>query len=131
MGNGDLISFWHDPQGGNAPLRLQFPSLFQVFVQRDVSVGGMSEWYNGDWVWDLSWRRELLEWELALRESFLNFLVFLYPKRRITKLGVMILRFFFPVKTGYHFLLMRGNNGGDGISLDHSPCSCLKILGTS
>jgi len=35
-----------------------------LFVQRDVSVGGMSEWYNGDCVLDLCWRRDLLEWEL-------------------------------------------------------------------
>lgn len=55
--------FWHDRWLGDIPLRLKFPRLFDLAVEKDCSVGNMegSGWgIDGEaWVW----RRRLFAWE--------------------------------------------------------------------
>ncbi|GAU51714.1 hypothetical protein TSUD_265630 [Trifolium subterraneum] len=74
VGNGLLTYFWFEPWLGGIPLRVQYPRLFQVSQQRDSKVGEMGNWVNGDWRWDLSWRRELFVWEVGLLDDLLRVL---------------------------------------------------------
>ncbi|MCI41745.1 hypothetical protein A2U01_0062979, partial [Trifolium medium] len=63
-----MTSFWFDPWLGGAPLRTQFQRLFQVSAQSTSMVREMGRWFEGQWVWDLRWRRKLFVWELNLLE---------------------------------------------------------------
>ncbi|GAU49886.1 hypothetical protein TSUD_408250 [Trifolium subterraneum] len=57
---------------GGSPLRVQYLRLFQASQLRNSKVQEMGEWENGQWVWDLVWRRELFVWEVALFEDLLG-----------------------------------------------------------
>lgn len=46
------------------PLRVKFPRLYQVSIQKEFVVGNMGQWCNGVWHWDLKWRRNLFQLEL-------------------------------------------------------------------
>ncbi|GAU37584.1 hypothetical protein TSUD_395560 [Trifolium subterraneum] len=45
------------------------PRLFQVSDQSASTVGEMDSWVEGQWVWELRWRRDLFVWELNILES--------------------------------------------------------------
>ncbi|GAU25978.1 hypothetical protein TSUD_166610 [Trifolium subterraneum] len=63
-----MTSFWFDPWLGGTPLRTQFQRLFQVSTQSTSTVREMGKWVEGQWLWDLRWRRDLFVWELNLLE---------------------------------------------------------------
>ncbi|GAU33515.1 hypothetical protein TSUD_386600 [Trifolium subterraneum] len=69
VGNGRMTSFWFDPWLGGILLKTQFQRLFQVSAQSTNMVSEMGNWVEGQWVWDLRWRRDLFVWELNLLES--------------------------------------------------------------
>ncbi|GAU10758.1 hypothetical protein TSUD_424790, partial [Trifolium subterraneum] len=69
VGNGHMTSFWFDPWLGGTPLRTQFQRLFPVSTQSTSTVREMDMWFEGQWLWDLRWRRYLFVWELNLLES--------------------------------------------------------------
>ncbi|GAU15735.1 hypothetical protein TSUD_235480 [Trifolium subterraneum] len=70
VGNGRMTSFWFGPRLGGIPLKTQFQRLFQVSTQSTNMMSEMGNWVEGQWVWDLRWRRDLFVWELNLLESF-------------------------------------------------------------
>ncbi|MCH94887.1 hypothetical protein A2U01_0015856 [Trifolium medium] len=72
VGNGLLTSFWFEPWSGGTLLREQYSRLFQVSQQRDSKVGEMGNWVNGEWKWDLLWRKELFVWEEDLLENLMG-----------------------------------------------------------
>jgi len=55
--------FWLDNWVGGAPLRVQFPRLFDLAENKGVTVREMERrgWVDGGGVWE--WRRRLLAWE--------------------------------------------------------------------
>jgi len=63
VGGGGSTYFWLDNWVGGAPLRVQFPRLFDLTQDKGATVREMEEkgWAvgGGDWVW----RRRLLAWE--------------------------------------------------------------------
>ncbi|GAU37868.1 hypothetical protein TSUD_22840 [Trifolium subterraneum] len=69
VGNGHMTSFWFDPWLGGTPLRTQFQRLFLVSTQSTSTVREMGRWVEGQWIWDLRWRRYLFVWELNILES--------------------------------------------------------------
>jgi hypothetical protein len=66
--NGRMTSFWFDLWLGGVPLRIEFQRLFQVSAESASTVGEMGSWVEGQWAWDLRWRRDLFVWELNLLE---------------------------------------------------------------
>ncbi|MCI08317.1 putative ribonuclease H protein, partial [Trifolium medium] len=70
----DAILDWFDPWLVGALLRTQFQRLFQVSDQSASTVGEMGSWVEGQWVWDLRWRRDLFVWEFNLLESLQDIL---------------------------------------------------------
>lgn len=63
IGDGRSIRFWHDKWASVGPLRRAFQRLFMVSSQGDAMVNQMGNWVDNEWVWHLSWRRRLYDWE--------------------------------------------------------------------
>jgi len=63
VGDGDRTFFWTDNWVGGVPLRVQFPRLFDLAVDKWVTVKEMENrgWMDGGGAWE--WRRCLLAWE--------------------------------------------------------------------
>ena len=63
VGDGRDTLFWYDKWVGDIPLRIQFPRLFELAVEKEcrVEIMGRRGWEvdGGAWVW----RRRLFEWE--------------------------------------------------------------------
>ncbi|GKD91459.1 hypothetical protein Tco_1366966, partial [Tanacetum coccineum] len=58
MGNGYNTRFWLDKWvGENVALCGNFPRLFRLEIDKDISVGEKRCWRDGGWVWDWSWTR--------------------------------------------------------------------------
>jgi hypothetical protein len=72
VGDGTNTLFWYDNWAGGIPLRLKFPRLFDLVVNKDCSVAEMSRlgWMENGRGW--VWRRRLLAWEEdTVRECYL------------------------------------------------------------
>lgn len=57
VGDGRDALFWHDIWVGDIPLKIKFPRLFELSVDKEWSVTEANE------VWDGVWRRRLFAWE--------------------------------------------------------------------
>lgn len=63
MGDGSSIRFWYDNWCPSSPLNISFPRMFSTSLQREDYVSQMGEWVDEAWRWNLSWRRNLFDWE--------------------------------------------------------------------
>ena len=63
VGNGNSIFFWHDKWCDQGPLKGAFPRLFSISTQRNYFIAHMGSWHEGSWAWNLTWRRNLYDWE--------------------------------------------------------------------
>jgi hypothetical protein len=66
MGCGNSIKFWKDIWVDNISLEHRFPRLFSISTQKDAMVQNVGSWMNGEWRWELTWRRNFFVWEEAL-----------------------------------------------------------------
>lgn len=75
VGRGDSTFFWTYNWVGGVSLRVQFPRLFDLAVNKWVTVKEMESrgWVDGGGAWE--WRRHLLTWE---EESVTNFSLLLH-----------------------------------------------------
>jgi hypothetical protein len=78
VGNGNLTSFWNEHWIGDQTLRQRFPRLFGISMHRDDMIGNMGSWVDGDWQWELQWRRRFFAWE---DEQYREFLEIIAPFR--------------------------------------------------
>ena len=63
VGDGSDILFWFDKWVGNIPLRLKYPRLFELTVDKNCKVADMRRlgWADDGRAW--VWRRRLFAWE--------------------------------------------------------------------
>lgn len=57
LGNGEDMAFWHNKWLCNDKLKVIFPSLFDITVDKEWSVGAHGYWKDGRWRWSISWER--------------------------------------------------------------------------
>lgn len=67
-------SFWRDKWLGDTPLKERFPRLFLVSLQKDEIVANIGFWDGMLWHWNLTWRRNLFQWELQPLDNLLTIL---------------------------------------------------------
>ncbi|KAL5182601.1 Calmodulin-binding transcription activator 5 [Glycine soja] len=73
LGRGDKFLFWEDPWGDEGvPLKDQFPELFSISSQRDLTVAEVGSWTENGWVWNMVWRRHLFDNEVQLASKFID-----------------------------------------------------------
>ncbi|KAL8547384.1 hypothetical protein ACS0TY_006926 [Phlomoides rotata] len=56
---GRETEFWNDWWVGSEPLLVSFNRLFRVSNQQYCSIFEMGRWDEGEWEWELSWKRSL------------------------------------------------------------------------
>lgn len=64
LGSGVSTLFWYDRWCECGILKQLFPRLFELSLQQENLVAQMGMWYDGGWVWDFQWRRDLYSWEI-------------------------------------------------------------------
>ncbi|KAF1877091.1 hypothetical protein Lal_00033648, partial [Lupinus albus] len=73
LGSSREVSFWSDLWVRGCILKSSFARLYQVSIDKDVSVSSIGEWRNGVWTWNLSWR-SLFLWEQEEYGKLIRFL---------------------------------------------------------
>jgi hypothetical protein len=63
VGDGKGTLFWHDIWMGEIPLKIKFPRLFALSVNKECSVEEMVRVMGADGGRECLWRRRLLAWE--------------------------------------------------------------------
>ena len=75
VGDGRYVRFWEDVWVGDVSLKQKYGRLWSISEQRGLAVAGCGSWEGVVWRWDLTWRRELFEWEKELSLSLLQDIV--------------------------------------------------------
>jgi len=75
IGEGKDILFWEDRWLNGESLKSSFPRFFSISSSKNAKVSELGYWSNGDWVWQLSWRRSFFEWEKSLAEQLRQLLL--------------------------------------------------------
>jgi hypothetical protein len=74
VGDGTMISFWHDLWVGNMTLKATFSALFGIAAAKDASVANNLEFLGGSNQWNVSFAREAHDWEVDVFASFFQIL---------------------------------------------------------
>ncbi|XP_039065107.1 uncharacterized protein LOC120210455 [Hibiscus syriacus] len=64
IGNGKSISFWNDSWLGEVPLKLLFPRIFVLSSNKLGHVADFGSFELSGWVWNVTTRRNLCDWEV-------------------------------------------------------------------
>ena len=64
VGNGKSVRFWLDRWCEAGALKGLFPRLYSISLQKNLLISQMGMWHEGTWIWHLTWRRSLYEWEI-------------------------------------------------------------------
>lgn len=63
IGNGSSILFWQDNWCASGSFVKAFPRLFALSLQKNCFITQMGDWVDGEWSWNMCWRRTLFDWE--------------------------------------------------------------------
>ncbi|KAE8682317.1 Polynucleotide adenylyltransferase family protein isoform 4 [Hibiscus syriacus] len=63
-GNGHYVAFWNDAWLGEVPLKDLFPRLYTLSMNKEGKVVEFRESNAAGWVWDIQFRRNLVDWEV-------------------------------------------------------------------
>ena len=72
MGNGS-IRLWEDLKCNNQSLRECYPRIFALSVKKCGAVEEFGRWIDDKWVWEVSLRRDILDWEHFQWNNFSRF----------------------------------------------------------
>ncbi|XVF37794.1 hypothetical protein REPUB_Repub20aG0041400 [Reevesia pubescens] len=70
--DGSLLSFWEDEWVEGVVLKLSFPRIFALAVNKGKRVKEFGIRHNNLWSWDIVLRRNLFDWELHQWATFLS-----------------------------------------------------------
>ena len=71
VGNGDRIRFWEDLWRGDQPLGTQYPRLFRVVVDKNISISSVLG-PSRSFLWNLNFRRNLSDFEIEDLEGLMR-----------------------------------------------------------
>ncbi len=74
VGNGERVKFWYDQWCGDSPLKGAFPALFSIAADKEAAVADLMSIRNGKIHWEVTFVRNLQDWEIDALVSFLDLL---------------------------------------------------------
>jgi hypothetical protein len=80
-GDGFKIRFCDDVWCGDSPLKVAFPTLFDIVREKNAFVADHLDLSSGSTQWDVNFIRVAHDWELAIVASFFTLLYSLYGRR--------------------------------------------------
>ncbi|RZB91195.1 Vacuolar protein sorting-associated protein 54, chloroplastic [Glycine soja] len=73
VGGGEKIKFWKDKWlGEDYKLEQQYNQLFLISDQQNSTISNMGNFLQGNWCWDLKWRRNLFDYEQHIAVEFME-----------------------------------------------------------
>ncbi|GKV02160.1 hypothetical protein SLEP1_g14627 [Rubroshorea leprosula] len=63
VGEGNRVSFWSEPWVGNKTLRVAYPRLYELSMNKECKISDMGVWEGDKWCWKMEWRRERIRRE--------------------------------------------------------------------
>ena len=81
IGDGSRVKFWCDTWCGDQPLRDSFPNLYRLARVPDASVADHLQLLGPSHHWDVTFSRQVQDWELEMVSAFRE-LLYSYPIRR-------------------------------------------------
>jgi hypothetical protein len=72
VGNGYLTRFWSDAWINSSPLKVIYPRLYILSTKPNATIADMGNWEQGEWKWELAWRRQLFLFETEQVVSLLS-----------------------------------------------------------
>ncbi|KAK3217817.1 hypothetical protein Dsin_011787 [Dipteronia sinensis] len=73
VGRGDRAVIWNETSWDNMPLRVVFPRVFALAVNKTGAIKDFGHWAGSCWVWELKLRRPVFDWEHGQWECLRNF----------------------------------------------------------
>ena len=79
VGEGFRIKFWHDPWSSPSTLKVLYPALFAIAMNKEAMVSEMVDYApdGGGRSWNLRFRRAFQDWET---EIFYDFFAYISSK---------------------------------------------------
>ncbi|KAL9663373.1 hypothetical protein QQ045_018759 [Rhodiola kirilowii] len=71
LGNGNTLRFWDDTWLGDRPLKVSYKKLWSLALNKKAKVKEMGFWAEGNWLWQLKFRRSLYQWEEVKKDELL------------------------------------------------------------
>ncbi|GMI67617.1 hypothetical protein HRI_000431000 [Hibiscus trionum] len=72
VGNGKNVLFWTDIWIGNRALKDAYPRIYALASNKIGVIAEFGYFQEKKWHWNIELRRQILDWELTLWESFQN-----------------------------------------------------------
>ena len=73
MGGSEKFRFWEDPWTHNGmPLMEKYLRLYHISCQQKTIIKQMGSSNNNGWEWKLTWRRNLLDSEVEMTNTFIG-----------------------------------------------------------
>ncbi|KAK0608412.1 hypothetical protein LWI29_030312 [Acer saccharum] len=71
VGSGGNVRFWTEIKWDSIPLKLAFPRIYALASNKDGLVRDFGSFVDSKWIWDVSLRRPLFDWEFDQWRCFL------------------------------------------------------------
>ncbi|KAK8713902.1 hypothetical protein V6N13_149105 [Hibiscus sabdariffa] len=65
VGDGKRLKFWTDKWISSEVLKISFPCIFALALNKDGVIASFGEFVERVWQWNIALRRRLFDWELA------------------------------------------------------------------
>ncbi|CAM8878686.1 unnamed protein product [Rhodiola kirilowii] len=72
LGNGNTLRFWDDIWLGDRPLKVSYKKLWSLATNKKAKVKEMGIWAEGNWMWQVKFRRSLYQWEEVKKDELLR-----------------------------------------------------------
>ncbi|EOY13773.1 Uncharacterized protein TCM_032418 [Theobroma cacao] len=69
FGNGLNICFWHDGWMEEVPLKITFPRIYALSINKSGTVSEFGKWLNNKWLWEIKLKKRLFDWETKQWET--------------------------------------------------------------
>ncbi|KAL8461664.1 hypothetical protein ACS0TY_032954 [Phlomoides rotata] len=71
LGDGNETYFWEEKWTGDAPLKIRYPRLYHLCINKNAKINEMGVWISEEWQWNWNWRRYLFGREIGMLDNLM------------------------------------------------------------